>query len=77
MSCEELDFIAATAQTHEEVAGCRMTGGGFGGSCVALVQTARAEAVAQQIGHAYRDRYGRVPASFVTPAAPGARLIRL
>ncbi len=77
VSCEELDFIAATGQADADVAGCRMTGGGFGGSCVALVRREQAEAVRERIGAAFQRRYGRVPASFVTPAAAGAHLIRL
>jgi galactokinase len=77
VSCEELDFIAATAQAESAVAGCRMTGGGFGGSCVALVRSEAAAGVRQTVGQAFQARYGRVPASFVTPAASGAQLIRL
>ena len=77
VSCEELDHIAATAQLEPGVAGCRMTGGGFGGSCVALVQREQAENVMRRVGEAFRARYGRVPASFVTTAASGAHLIRL
>lgn len=77
VSCEELDFIAATAQADSDVAGCRMTGGGFGGSCVALVRQEAAQRVMATIGEAFRQRYGRVPAAFITTAAPGAQLIRL
>ena len=77
VSCEELDFIAAAAQAEAGVAGCRMTGGGFGGSCVALVRREQAEAVVRRVGESFRVRYGRVPAAFVTSAAAGAQLIRL
>ena len=77
VSCEELDLIADVTQRQAAVAGCRMTGGGFGGSCVALVRKAEAETVMRQTGDAFAARYGRRPVSFVTPAAPGARLIRL
>lgn len=77
VSCEELDHIAATAQAEAGVAGCRMTGGGFGGSCVALVRRDQADTVMHRIGEAFRDRYNRVPSAFVTSAASGAQLIRL
>lgn len=77
VSCAELDAIAAAAQAEPAVAGCRMTGGGFGGSCIALVETARAAEVAARVGDAFAARFGRRPASFVTPAGPGARLVRL
>lgn len=74
VSCAELDHIVATAQALEGVAGCRMTGGGFGGSAVALVRTENAEACATQIDVAYRQRYGRGVDSFATRAAEGARV---
>lgn len=77
VSCAELDFIAATAQAESGVAGCRMTGGGFGGSCVALVRRDAAEKVRHSVGVAFQQRYGRVPAAFVTPASDGAQLIHL
>ncbi len=77
VSCEELDVIAEAAQAESAVAGCRMTGGGFGGSCVALVRQGQAEAVADSVGAKFFARYGRIPAAFVTPAAAGARLQRL
>lgn len=76
VSCEELDFIAAAAQAEPDVAGCRMTGGGFGGSCVALVRRDAAEVVMQRVGAAFSLRYGRVPAAFITRAAAGARVLR-
>jgi galactokinase len=44
VSCQELDLVAQYAWTLPGVLGCRMTGGGFGGSCLALV---RPEAVQQ------------------------------
>ncbi|MDI1335983.1 MAG: galactokinase [Lacunisphaera sp.] len=75
VSCEELDFIAATAQRDPSVAGCRMTGGGFGGSCVALVRQEGADDVIRRIGDAFAAKFGPRPAAFVTTAAPGARLI--
>jgi galactokinase len=74
VSCAELDDIVATAQALDGVAGCRMTGGGFGGSAVALVRTENAQACAAQIDSAYRSRYGRGVDSFVTRAAEGARV---
>jgi len=77
VSCAELDWIADTAQRETSVAGCRMTGGGFDGSCVALVRTDDAQAVIRNIGDAFNARYGREPAAFVTPAVSGAKLIRL
>lgn len=37
VSCEELDFLVKTAREVDGVYGSRMTGGGFGGCTVTLV----------------------------------------
>lgn len=52
VSCDELDAIVAEAGRLDGVYGARMTGGGFGGSVVALVDRARAEGVAGALGRA-------------------------
>jgi galactokinase len=43
VSCEELDFLVETAGSIEGVWGARMTGGGFGGCIVAMVDPAAAD----------------------------------
>lgn len=45
VSCPELDSVAGFARGLQGVFGCRLTGGGFGGCCVALVQPAALSAV--------------------------------
>ena len=72
MSCPELDFIAATTQPLEGVAGCRMTGGGFGGSAIALVHADAVEAVSATVSAAFTARFGRPPGIFATRPAAGA-----
>ena len=72
VSCEELEFIVQTAHTIEGVAGCRMTGGGFGGSAIALVHTATAETAQQVMEKAYLARLGRIPSIFLTRPVAGA-----
>lgn len=57
VSCSELDTVVELARQLSEsggVYGCRMTGGGFGGCCVALVDANRAEEVAKSIAAGYR-----------------------
>jgi galactokinase len=72
VSCAELDFIATTAQSIEGVAGCRMTGGGFGGSAVALVHSAVIESASETISKAFAAQFGRPPGIFATRPAAGA-----
>ena len=68
VSTPELDLLVDLAYTHGAVA-ARMTGGGFGGSIVALVETGRAQPFADEVVAAYGPR----GSAFVTRAAGGAR----
>ncbi|VEG27284.1 galactokinase [Actinomyces howellii] len=70
----ELD-TAVEAARAAGAHGARMTGGGFGGSAIALVDSQDVEAVAEAVVAAY-DRTGlRAPAFLdATPSAPAGRL---
>lgn len=72
VSCAELDLIAVTAQLIDGVAGCRMTGGGFGGSAVALVHVTAIETASIAIEVAFSKQYGHSPGIFVTRPVAGA-----
>jgi galactokinase len=52
VSCAELDLVVSTALESGAV-GARMTGGGFGGSAIALVPAERAEAVRRAVDVAF------------------------
>ncbi len=58
VSCAELDFLAETAQHTDGVYGARMTGGGFGGCTVNLVQKNKAEMISARICEEYRKLFG-------------------
>jgi galactokinase len=77
VSCAELDAVVEIAQAlgHDNgVFGARMTGGGFGGCVVALIDTAQQVPIMQKIGEAYRSRTGITATMFVSRPAAGARL---
>jgi galactokinase len=76
VSCDELDFIAETAQHLPGVAGCRMTGGGFGGSCIALVHRDSVPSVAGSITTAYQKKFGHRPAIFKTAPERGGWVVK-
>lgn len=72
ISVPELDLAVATAMTAGAI-GARMTGGGFGGSAIALVRAESVEDVAERITKAFAGRGFTQPRIFeVTPSA-GAR----
>ncbi len=75
VSCRELDLICAAVDGIEGVHGCRMTGGGFGGSAVAVVEAPRADAVLAAARARCRAALGGEVGGFLTRAAAGARII--
>jgi galactokinase len=52
ISCPELDAVVDTALAHGAL-GARMTGGGFGGSAIALVPDSRVDEVEQAVADAF------------------------
>lgn len=68
----ELD-VAVDAALAAGALGARMTGGGFGGSTLALVPDERLQAVQTTIDAAFADHGFRTPAHFSTSPAGGAR----
>ncbi len=75
VSAPELDFLVDEAIRIKGVYGARMTGGGFGGCIVALVQPRAVEAMVEQVSRSYREKFGKVPTSFVTTATAGAKIV--
>jgi galactokinase len=53
-SCEEADIMVAAANGLPGLLGARLTGGGFGGCTVNLVETKQAAAFAARLGEEYR-----------------------
>ena len=72
VSCPELDFLSEQAMTVPGVYGARMTGGGFGGCIVALVQPASVEALIAHLKQVYIAQYKIDPVVFATSATGGA-----
>jgi galactokinase len=71
VSCAELDLAVETARSAGAL-GARMTGGGFGGSAIALVEDADATRVAAAITDAFATAGMHEPAFLLATAAPGA-----
>jgi galactokinase len=72
--------LDAMVEAMRSVAGCygaRLTGAGFGGCAVALVQPGREQAVADAIFEKYPKATNIWPEVYVSQPGPGAQLIRL
>ena len=72
VSCEELDVLVELAQAQDDVFGARMTGGGFGGCVVALVNREALSSVATSICQGYAQQVGLSPQCYRVKPASGA-----
>jgi galactokinase len=65
--------VAVSAALHAGAYGARMTGGGFGGCVLALVDAGAVDAVIEAVELSYRSENFAPPVAFVTRAHDGAR----
>lgn len=72
VSCAELDTMVELAEGLPGYYGGRMTGGGFGGSTVNLVESDQAQAFADRIAAAYQQKTAIRPEVYICSAAKGA-----
>lgn len=77
VSCPELDLMVAAANKVPGVLGSRMTGGGFGGCTVSLVETAAVDHFTESVGGAYRDATGQAPQIFACSPGRGVGSVSL
>ncbi len=72
---EELNVIVERSRNVEGCLGARMTGAGFGGCAVALVQTDHADAFVTAVTAAYHEGTGLRPSAYVCQASDGASVV--
>ncbi|MET8408995.1 galactokinase [Streptomyces sp. NPDC005195] len=72
ISCEELDLVVATANAAGAL-GARMTGGGFGGSAIVLVESADVDFVGKAVTEAFAAAGYTAPRVFPAVPSTGAR----
>jgi galactokinase len=71
---DALNIMVECAQEQDGCFGARMTGAGFGGCAVALVDEKKAEAFTHAVSTAYRQRSGLEASVYVCKASAGASL---
>lgn len=76
VSCRELDALVAAARSVEGVYGARMTGAGFGGCTVNLVQTEALQVFQQKVPPLYKEATGLNTTIYVTTASQGAQRLK-
>jgi galactokinase len=77
VSSRALDLIVECAREQDACYGARMTGAGFGGCALALVEEGETDRFIARVTAAYRERSGMEPAMYVTGAGEGASLVEM
>lgn len=75
VSCKQLDIMVEAAAALPGVHGARMTGAGFGGCTVNLVESGRAAAFSAAAAAAYAQATGLTPQIYVCRAEDGVRAL--
>jgi galactokinase len=75
VSSPALDLIVAIARRQPGCLGARMTGAGFGGCAVALVQAGQADSFVQAVAADFAAATGLTPTLYVTTPQRGASVI--
>lgn len=71
----ELDTLAHTAWRQDGVLGARMTGAGFGGCGIAIVDKDKVEAFKENVGKVYTEKIGYAPAFYIAEIADGTKVL--
>jgi galactokinase len=77
VSCKELDAVVEAARKTAGVFGARMTGGGFGGCAVALVERSALPAFTEAVTAAFAEKEWEAPTVFEVKPSAGATVERL
>ncbi|HUY81539.1 MAG TPA: galactokinase [Acidobacteriaceae bacterium] len=70
-SCPEADLLVELAGKEPGCVGARLTGGGFGGCTVNLVETARAEGFTESVQRGYKEATGMDADAYLCHASAG------
>jgi len=77
VSCRELDLMVEIATAQPGLIGARMSGGGFGGCTINLVEFAAVSNFGHNVAAAYSSKTGLTPKIYVSPASDGAQQVIL
>ncbi|MDK2954496.1 galactokinase [Kosmotoga arenicorallina S304] len=73
VSCDEINFIVDTLKEIDGVTGCRMIGGGFGGSVLAICEKAKVGEISKEVKEKYSAAYGKEAKVYIVNSSDGAR----
>lgn len=73
VTVKETDLLVKLAWKQPGVVGARMTGGGFGGCCIAIVEQDVVENFIEQVEKAYEDEIGHPGEVYIAETADGTK----
>jgi galactokinase len=74
---QELDTLVESAWQQKGVVGARMTGAGFGGCAIAIVEKDQLDHFQTEVGKTYREKVGYEATFLVATIGAGAREISI
>jgi galactokinase len=77
VSCKELDFLFETAIEFEQVLGCRMMGGGFGGCTLNLIKKESIDNVSKEIASKFKKEYHIIPHVIPVKLSAGTTILNV
>ena len=73
---KELDTLVSESLKQEGVIGARMTGAGFGGCAVSIVETDKIDIFIKNVGQAYKNEIGYDADFYIVEIGDGPRIIK-
>ena len=67
------DLLSRAAWDEDGVLGARMTGGGFGGCCIAIVENEQVEPFIENVGMKFKEEIGHEAEFYIAETADGTR----
>lgn len=76
VTVKETDFLVRSAWKQEGIVGARMTGGGFGGCCIAIVENEAVDAFITNVGNEYENEIGHEAEFYIAETENGAKKLQ-
>ena len=73
VTVKETDLLVQLAWLQAGVIGARMTGGGFGGCCIAIVKNDAVETFIENVGKEYKKEIGHPAEFYIAETADGTK----
>lgn len=73
VTVKETDLLVKLAWKQKGVVGARMTGGGFGGCCIAIVENNAVDSFINQVGKEYEKEIGHSAEFYIAETAGGTK----